>query len=175
VKESLFGILGTLVIGKNVLDLFSGTGNLGLEAISRGAGSCIFVDNNPRCTSAIKDNIESLGIEGNVEVILSDALNYIKKIGGKEHDFDIIFLDPPYYHSLVKKTLILLDHYNIIKPSTIIVAEHHKKDDLPEPNELKRLELRRQEEYGGSILSFYLMKRDLDKGGANDTQGSISG
>lgn len=159
VKESLFGILGASVIGKDALDLFSGTGNLGIEALSRGARFCVFVDKNPRCITAIKKNLDALGINEDIEVKLMDGFKYIKEANNGGVKFDVIFLDPPYYKELIKKSLILLDNYNIIRPSGIAVAEHYKEDDLPQPQELNNLELCRQQRYGGTFLSFYKMKR----------------
>jgi 16S rRNA (guanine(966)-N(2))-methyltransferase RsmD len=155
VKESLFGILGAAMIDKAVLDLYSGTGNLGIEALSRGAASCVFVDNNPRCVSAIKQNLRALNIDEGTEVILKDVSRYIKEATAKGARFDIIFLDPPYYKDTVKKSLLLLDYYNIITNHSIIVAEHYKRDELPGEEELKSLKLFRQEKYGGTFLSFY--------------------
>lgn len=158
VKESLFGILGSFVVDKDVLDLFSGTGNLGIEALSRGAKSCVFVDTNPRCIAAIKKNLESLGIKENIEVVLKDAFRYAKEANAKGITFDLIFLDPPYYNDLIKKSLLLLDNYNIINNLSTIVAEHYKKDDLPQSQDLKNLRLFRQERYGGTFLSFYRLR-----------------
>ncbi len=155
VKESLFGILGAFIIDKAVLDLFSGTGNLGIEALSRGAGSCVFVDKNPRCVTTVKENLATLGIKENVEVKLRDAFKYISEARGSGTKFDLIFLDPPYYKDLIKKSLIMLDNYIIITPHSYITAEHYKADDLPQPGELKNLKLCRQEKYGGTFLSFY--------------------
>lgn len=155
VKESLFGILSVSVIDKAVLDLYSGTGNLGLEALSRGAASCVFVESNARCAAAIKQNLKELGINEGVEVALRDVFKYIKEAAAKGAKFDIIFLDPPYYKDMVKKSLLLLDYYNIITNHSIVIAEHHKKDELPAQEELKNLKLFRQEKYGGTFLSFY--------------------
>jgi len=164
VKESLFAILEAFIIDKNVLDLFGGTGNLGIEALSRGAKSAVFVDNNPRCTAAIKKNLESLGIkilrpasggpqDDISQVLLKDAFKYIKEVNAAGQRFDLIFLDPPYYKDMVKKSLIILNDYNII--TSIVVAEHHRKDELPQPEELSNFKLFRQERYGGTFLSFF--------------------
>lgn len=155
VKESLFGILGALVIDKNVLDLFGGTGNLGIEALSRGAKSVVFVDSHPRCVAAIKQNLESLGIGGQAQVVLKDAFKYLKGAGASGPKFDLVFLDPPYYKDTIKKSLLLLDTYNIITHHSVLVAEHYKLDELPLPEELTSLKLVRQEQYGGTFLSFY--------------------
>jgi len=159
VKESLFGILAGSVIDKNILDLFSGTGNLGIEALSRGAKSCVFVDNNPRCITAIKNNLETFGIGQKAQVLLKDSSRFISQAQADGLVFDLIFLDPPYHNNLTKKCLILLDNYNIINPSTTIIAEHYKRDELPQPDELKNLELFRQGKYSGTILSFYRSKQ----------------
>lgn len=158
VKESLFAILTTFIVDKAALDLFSGTGNLGIEALSRGAKSCVFVDNNPRCIASIKENLESLGIKEGVEVVLKDGFKYINAAAAGGIGFDLILLDPPYYNDMIKKTLILLDNYIIINTSGFIVAEHYQRDDLPQPDDLKNLVLCRQEKYGGTILSFYKRK-----------------
>ena len=155
VKESLFGILGGFVIDKEVLDLFSGTGNLGLEALSRGARSCVFVDNNPRCTTAIAKNLEVLGAQKEAQVLLKDTFKFIKEAHRANSVFDVVFIDPPYYTDMIKKCLILLDNYNIINPSGFVIAEHHTEDDLPQSTELRHLGLCRQQRYGGTILSFY--------------------
>lgn len=155
VKESLFGILGAAVIEARALDLYSGTGNLGIEALSRGAASCVFVDSNARCAAAIKQNLKDLGINEGVEVVLKDSFRYIKETAATGAKFDIIFLDPPYYKDMIKKSLILLDYYNIITNHSIVIAEHYKRDELPEQEELKNLKLYRQERYGGTFLSFY--------------------
>ncbi len=155
VKESLFGILGGFIIDKDALDLFSGTGNLGIEALSRGARSCVFVDSHRPCIAVIKQNLQSLGIQEGVEVKFKDAFKYIGEANAKGIMFDTIFLDPPYYKDLIKKSLLSLDNYNIIKALGIVVAEHYKRDDLPDPGELNKLALFRQEKYGGTILSFY--------------------
>ncbi|MCX5716111.1 MAG: 16S rRNA (guanine(966)-N(2))-methyltransferase RsmD [Candidatus Omnitrophica bacterium] len=161
VKQALFNILGKVIIDRSVLDLFGGTGNLGLEAISRGAASCVFIDNNVRCIDAIKYNVESLKLPQSVktEVILQDAFWYIREVAKKGLQFGLIFLDPPYHKELIKKSLILLDNYNIITPSSYVIAEHYRKDDLPADEELKNLELCRQEKYGSTILSFYRTRR----------------
>ncbi|MEI8176020.1 MAG: 16S rRNA (guanine(966)-N(2))-methyltransferase RsmD [Candidatus Omnitrophota bacterium] len=159
VKESLFAILGGFVIDKDCLDLFSGTGNLGIEAFSRGARSCVFIDANRRCTVAIKENIASLGIIEGAQVFCRDAFRFLKEAEVQGSSFDLIFLDPPYYNDLIKKALLTVDSYNIIKAFGIVIAEHHLKDELPPADELKRLVLFRQESYGGTILSFYHLKK----------------
>lgn len=156
-KEALFSILGGFIKDKCALDLFSGSGNLGLEAISRGAKEVTFVDKSPRCVRAIRENIRLLGIiEDRYNVILKDALSFIKETHLSGIRYDLVLLDPPYYHALVKKTLNLLDNHIIITSSGLIVAEHYKKDQLP--NTLRNIVLYRQCKYGQTILSFFKQK-----------------
>ncbi|MFH1848151.1 MAG: 16S rRNA (guanine(966)-N(2))-methyltransferase RsmD [Candidatus Omnitrophota bacterium] len=152
VKESLFAILSRFVEGKKALDLFSGSGSLGIEALSRGAQSVVFVDNRTQCVSAITDNLYVLGIN-NSKVVLKGAFLFIKSAFKAEISFDVIFADPPYYKDLAKKTLKLLDNYNIITSSGLVIIEHHKRDTLPDG--LTNLGLFRQAKYGETLLSFF--------------------
>ncbi|MFC4993275.1 16S rRNA (guanine(966)-N(2))-methyltransferase RsmD [Rubritalea tangerina] len=92
-REALFSILQAYVDGARVLDLFAGAGSLGLEALSRGAHSCTFVEQNKGCVKVVGENLASLGLAGGT-VVQSDALAYVKR--GRE-SFDLIFADPPYY------------------------------------------------------------------------------
>ncbi|MEP7146020.1 MAG: RsmD family RNA methyltransferase [bacterium] len=120
-KETLFNILNNIIDfeGISCLDLFCGTGNLGLEAISRGAAMCYFVD---RHTDLVKTNIEQLGVLEKSKVIKSDAVNYLNSCTGDK--FDLIFCDPPYdfeyYDRLIEKisgfnTILVLEHSEILK------------------------------------------------------------
>lgn len=155
VRKSVFDILGSEVNGANVLDLFAGSGALGLEAISRGAGSCVFVDNNKHSINVIKENLEALGLIDNeeIDVIFADVLKAISKFSKGESKFYLIFLDPPYYKSLVKKTLFLLDSYDILTKSGSVIAEHSKHDEVP--TSVGKLKLYRSARYGDTCISFY--------------------
>src|SRR6056297_149625 len=93
VKESLFNIIGYPLNGYNILDLFAGTGNLGLEALSRGASFVTFVDNNRECYRVIKRNVELLNFNARSEILNKDSLKFLEDTSKK---FDIIFMDPPY-------------------------------------------------------------------------------
>ena len=104
VREALFNILGDKVPGAAVLDLFAGSGSLGLEALSRGAAKAVFIDNNTRCISTIKRNLEKLRAPSGVKITQLNVLQGIKKMSDREK-FDLIFLDPPYFKDWVKKNL----------------------------------------------------------------------
>lgn len=155
VRKSAFDILGDEVSGACVLDLFAGSGALGLEAISRGASSCVFVDNNKSSIKAIKENLEALGLldSEEIDVIFANVLRGISKFLRSGDKFDLIFLDPPYYKSLVKKSLFLLGTYDILAKSGIAIAEHSKHDEVPVS--VGELKLYRSARYGDTRISFY--------------------
>lgn len=154
VRKSAFDILGDAVRGARVLDLCAGSGAFGLEALSRGAGSCVFVDNSRSSVAAIRDNLQSLRISetGEIAVIHADSAAIIVKLC-RTVVFDLIFLDPPYYKSLAKKFLSLLGECDILTSGGIVVAERSKHDELPA--KAGALTLFRNARYGDTEISFY--------------------
>jgi 16S rRNA (guanine(966)-N(2))-methyltransferase RsmD len=126
VKESLFNIVQFDIEGRRVPDLFAGTGQLGLEALSRGAASCVFVDESRQAVSIIRENLAHCGLEGG-EVWQGDALDYLRR-GGR---FDLIFLDPPYDSGLAEGALSLIKAFDILTEGGIIVCETRKERPLP--------------------------------------------
>ena len=131
VRGALFNILVNKVPGAACLDLFAGSGSLGLEALSRGAKSSIFVDNNRQCAITIKETIKKLGISEEAKVMQLNAMQGIKTLS-LEHKFDLIFLDPPYFRDWVKKALININQCDILNHSSLAICEHHKKELMPE-------------------------------------------
>lgn len=126
VKESLFATIQDYLANSIILDLFSGSGNLGLEALSQGAKNAYLVDANKKATNTIKKNIENIGISS-AEVLTMDykkALDYLKT---KNIKFDVIFLDPPYKTDYIEKSIDLISKYDILNNDGIIVCE---SDDL---------------------------------------------
>lgn len=154
IREALFNVIAPDINGAAVLDLFAGSGALGLEAISRGATHVTFVDNNSLCIRVIKENLDSLGATDRADVFKTDVIRAIEKIHRSGNKFDIVFLDPPYYKGLAKKILIKLSHYDILAHNNIIVAEHYKKDLIPD-NINKIILLFKQKKFGDTVLSFY--------------------
>ena len=153
VKESLFNILSGMIAGADVLDLYAGTGNLGIEALSRGAGSAVFVDREPANCSLIRENLIHTKLMGNARIIRSDALKAIEKLSGERLKFDIIFLDPPYNKKIIEKALKYIENNDIIKKSGVIAAERDIDEEVPEKTSV--LKLVRNERYGDTVLSFY--------------------
>jgi 16S rRNA (guanine966-N2)-methyltransferase len=157
-RETLFNILGPAVEGSVFLDGFAGMGGVGIEAISRGARSVLFVDQSRKACAIIRENLESLGVkEGSrvVEAQLSKALDLFERDGIV---FDIVFLDPPYeWASLYSESLSAFDSRPLLAEAGVLVMEHSKRMDPPEcVGRLKRYRVLRQ---GDSTLSFYRAER----------------
>src|SRR3989338_4481511 len=113
VRKSCFDILGSEVQGKKVLDLFSGSGSLGFEALSRGAGSCVFIDSNQKVLLAVRKNISALCLEAKAQSYLKDSFRAVKDFFTAKASFDLIFLDPPYHRGMLTKSLQQLSEYDI--------------------------------------------------------------
>ena len=126
VKESIFNIIQMQVRGARVLDLFAGTGQMGIEALSRGAAECVFVDESRDALKIVRENLSRCKLEG--RVMQSDGPGYLER-GGK---FDIIFLDPPYDTTLLDKCLEIVQNVDILTDGGIIVCESRREKVLPE-------------------------------------------
>jgi 16S rRNA (guanine(966)-N(2))-methyltransferase RsmD len=153
VREAVFNILSD-VNGRRVLDLFAGSGAFGIEALSRGAERAVFVDNNYKCIDIIRSNLESLSIDGSrYEIIKSNALSIFPRLEKAGEVFEIIFMDPPYYRDLAKKSLINIDGCDILTQAGLVVTEHFRKDNLV--FDMKRLILDKERRYGDTVISLF--------------------
>lgn len=128
VKESVFNIVQFSIEGRKVLDLFAGTGQLGIEAISRGAKKAIFVDQSTTSIKTVRENVKAVGFEKQCEIVQADACEYLRR-GEK---FDLIFLDPPYDSTLLEKALQIIEQIDILNKGGIIVCESRIEKVLPE-------------------------------------------
>lgn len=153
VKESLFNILGNAVIDSAFLDLFSGTGGIGIEALSRGAKYVVFIDANIKSIKVLKGNLDHLNIKDNVEVFHTDYTTAISKLYKYKKQFDIIFIDPPYRVGTAESALEEIDKNSILSQSGVIIVEHDSKEDMPQS--VGKLYLYRIKQYGNTALSFY--------------------
>ena len=151
VRKAVFDILGDIE-GLTFLELFAGSGAVGFEALSRGAKGVILVEANPDSISVIKENLAILKPE-NCILYPSESQKVIENLYKSRKTFDIIFFDPPYRQDLAKKTLQTLEACDILAPDGLIVAQHFKKENLPE--NLGVLTLIRQYTYGDTLLSLY--------------------
>lgn len=148
VREALFNIIGNDVVGSNFLDLFAGTGAVGLEALSRGAEYAVFVEKNVVACSVIKQNLRDLKLFDKGIVIQSDIVTVMKKSVLKGNIFDIIFMDPPYFKNQIETTLSILKDSKMAK-STVVVQ--HPKD---ESFKFDGFSCYKQKKYGRTALTF---------------------
>ena len=156
VKESMFNILGNELKGKTILDLFAGTGNLGIEALSRGAERVTFVEKDGEAIKLIKKNLIACKMEGRADLLRKDvnqAIGYLKE---KEERFDLIFMDPPYEKRLIQRTIDRLASERIHADGSILVIEHNKREPLPGLPE--SWDLTQQRRIGETVLSFLMPK-----------------
>ena len=147
VKESVFNIIQFDIEGRRILDLFAGTGQLGIECLSRGAASAVFVDQSREAVKIVKDNLKACGLSGTV--VQSDALSFLRTCG----KFDIIFVDPPYDSDLYESVLNTVNSIDILSDGGIIVCESRRERALPELS--APYKKRREYTYGKVKLCIY--------------------
>ena len=128
VKESLFNIIQFELEGRRVLDLFAGTGQLGLEALSRGAEHCTFVDQRREAAALVKENVKLCRFEGQARVVQGESQAFLRACGEK---FDVIFLDPPYQTNLLEQCVEKITRFDILREHGIIVCESGTEWTIP--------------------------------------------
>ena len=126
IKESVFNILTPRIPEAEVLDLFAGTGNMGLEALSRGASFAHFVDNRKIASDVILDNITTLGFVSQSKVLLMDYDRALHELARDHKTFDIIFCDPPYNHQLELPSLTIIEQLQLLKPDGVIIVRYQQ-------------------------------------------------
>ncbi len=168
-KETLFNMLGSLIVEKNILDLFSGSGSLGLEALSRGARHTVFVDEANWAVPVIRKNIAAFNLENQARVLQMDVLKAIAKLEKEKARFSIIFVDPPFFSGWVKKALMKLDRSDIVLPFAQVIVGHPAKEPLPD--DLQVLKCVRTKKIGQACLSFFFRLDASDE----QTQSYLSG
>ncbi len=134
IKESIFNIIQFDIAGRRVLDLFAGSGQMGLETLSRGALHCTFVDNDVRARKIIEKNIAHCGVEEKAHLLGNEAAQFVAR--QKDGAFGLIFLDPPYQTGLLQKTLADICRFDILMQGGIIVCESGRDEpmlEVPEP------------------------------------------
>lgn len=152
VKESVFNIIGSKIVGTQVLDLFAGTGNLGLESWSRGAQGIIFIDESRESLRLVQSNITKCKAERDCTVIKGNAVNIIERLHKQGKRFDFAFCDPPYNKGWVGKIIDTLYAYPVLNNGGYLVVEravHEVIETLPSVFELVR-----SEKYGETIVDF---------------------
>jgi len=153
-RETLFNVLGPAVEDCIFVDLYAGTGAIGIEAASRGAREVIFVEKHVATTRLLRQNLVSLGLNGGVELIAGDAVQGLEKLAARHLVTDFIFLDPPYERAdEYERTLEFIDSSHLLVPVSRVIVEHSVKTELPD--RFERLERVRLIEQGDAALSFY--------------------
>ncbi|MFH1338771.1 MAG: 16S rRNA (guanine(966)-N(2))-methyltransferase RsmD [Candidatus Omnitrophota bacterium] len=167
VRKAVFDILRE-VQGLSFLDLYAGSGAVGLEALSQGASRAVFVESDRRCIEKLRGNLVAAGLGaepgyaaqrnrppagGSYEILKLDALRAIKQLSLRNEKFDFAFLDPPYHQNLAKKTLKILSQYDILSTYGLVICQHSKREALAETE--GGLRLLKQSRYGDTLLSFY--------------------
>ena len=156
VKESLFNIINSYIMESDVLDLFAGTGSLGIECLSRGANKCVFVDLSKDSLQVVKSNIKKARLEEDSIVINLGYKEAITKLSLQNNKFDLIFMDPPYYKDMFVDALSKIQESSILKEDGIIVVEHDSKEELPE--KINMLEKMKIKKYGNTTITLYQME-----------------
>lgn len=148
VKEAVFSAIQFDIEGKRVLDLFAGSGQMGIEALSRGAKEAVFVDKDKGAVSIIKENLKKTKLDGFTSVIQSDALSFLRM---NVRVFDIVFLDPPYASDLLMKSLEGVSDF--VADGGTVICEHSYGDDMPE--EINGISKYRDYKYGKTAVTIY--------------------
>lgn len=152
-REAIFNILAEVVEDAVVLDLFAGTGSLGIEALSRGAERAVFVDKASQAIKALSRNVETCALQERTRILKRDILRgpgFLKSI---RETFDLVFVDPPYDKGFAEPTLKLLGRSSKILTEAFIVVEHSSREILPE--KIARLFLHDERRHGKTLVSFY--------------------
>jgi len=161
-RETLFDVLGPRVVGATFLDAYAGTGAVGIEAISRGAGDVVFIEHHRAAAQLIRTNLAALKIDSGFAIRTCAVLTGLERLERDGESFDIVFLDPPYeeireYHH----TLRQLARGSLLRPSSIVIAEHSKHIQLEE-NYLT-LQRTRELRHGDAQLSFYRLAAESSR------------
>jgi 16S rRNA (guanine966-N2)-methyltransferase len=152
VREAIFDILGPVWTFRRVLDLFAGTGSLGIEALSRGAEEVVFVEQGRGALTVLKENLKALGLQSKAWVLPLLAKKGLAVLGERGEVFDLVFMDPPYGKAVVGKTIEEIVRHGILAATGVLVAEHASRDSILLP---VGLELSRQRRYGDTTVSFF--------------------
>ncbi len=150
VKEAVFSVIQFDIEGRRILDLFAGSGQMGIETLSRGASEAVFVDSSPDSIAVVRDNLRTCGLNGAAVVVQGDALSYLAPRAGRR-EFDFAFLDPPYGRGILQSALPAVAA--VMKPGGAIICESPSDEALPES--VGEFSVDRQYRYGRIKVTFY--------------------
>ncbi len=153
IKESLFSIIAPYITDARFLDLFSGTGNIALEALSRGAKRAVMIEKDQEALKYIIKNINNLGYENKSRAYKNEVLRAVEILGRKGEKFDIIFMDPPYKDEVCERVMRAISKANLLAEDGLIICEHHMFEDMAdEVGEFRKTDERK---YGKKVVTFY--------------------
>ncbi|MFY9114533.1 MAG: 16S rRNA (guanine(966)-N(2))-methyltransferase RsmD [Dethiobacteria bacterium] len=155
VREALFDIIGDRIQDRNFIDLFAGSGAVGIEALSRSAKSCIFIEKNFLCVKIINENLKNTGLSSRATVLNADVMSGLKKLSKKITGVSYVFLDPPYNSSMIPEVLKGIHCSALLLPEGLAIVEHHKKKEIWAEN----WALVSRRDYGETALSFLKMEQ----------------
>lgn len=169
VKESLFNILPHDLAGLKILDLFAGSGNLSVEALSRGAAQALLVDLSRNAATTIRQNLRTLGLAHRAQVWSASALQAIRRLARRGETFDLVFVDPPYEKGWTAKILAALAREGLLRENGMVIAEHSVREEIQESyGSLVREDHRR---YGSTVLSFFRSQATEDSAAGEEKNG----
>jgi len=152
-REVLFDLLGQHVAGRSFLDLYAGTGAVGIEALSRGAARAVFVEHDRSAVAWLQRNLETSGLMGKAEVVPAEVLRYLRRAASASHQFDMIFLDPPYRGADAATALSLIASKGLLAPAGMVIVERSfHAASFPAPGAIAQV---REVRHGDSILALY--------------------
>lgn len=163
IKESLFNMLAEDVPGARVLDLFAGTGGLGIEALSRGAFNACFVEQSPKAAAVLRANIARTHFEDAAIIIVADVFRALPKLARKGDVFDLVFIDPPYADTVGTRCVQSVAALNLLSSDGVVVVEHAAEEELPE--RIENFAKIRSVRYGRTVLTLYRDEAGAAQGG----------
>lgn len=158
VKEAIFSIIGPYFDGGAVLDLFAGTGGLGIEALSRGIDKAVFIDKEYKSIETVRSNLKTTGLEERAEVYKNDAERALKALSKREAAFDLVFLDPPYRLKIGDALMMQMDELKLLRQQATIVLEY--ESSYVYPDHFGSFTQLRKAEYGETAVSIYIYDQE---------------
>lgn len=156
VKTALFDILAGDVVGARFLDLFAGTGGVGIEALSRGAASATFIELSPEIVKLVRENLAITQLNEHAEVLRADAFQFLESARASGRHYDMIYVAPPQYEGLAARALTQLDRAPLTEPGGLVIVQVHPRERAElGALELSTLELTDERRYGSTLLQFY--------------------
>jgi 16S rRNA (guanine966-N2)-methyltransferase len=169
VKTALFDILSVRVEDARFLDLFAGTGSVGIEALSRGAAAATFIEMNYSMLKLVRENLKITGLEDRAETLHTDAFKFLQSYtaenrsspGSRKREYDIIYVAPPQYQGMAARALRLLDNSQLVPETGLVIVQIHPKErPVVAAVPLERLALNDERRYGSTLLMFYEVSKE---------------